>query len=213
MKPTEEQLEEIRKVYTNSICVFGSVNPSLGAAINYWESIRPKSQIERTNQDLGYRLDTAERNLKFTTLLAESRERELEEALREIERLKALIPAPLTFGDPPKGRTWHNPENLTPEQVEVDKGYRLFLTGEEVASDCQLLCHGEWMASSGSKPYWTYRTRSPLPDPKPDKEEVERREFEAWAITQGFTKRELEAVYDYPLDGYWEAWKGKEGGV
>jgi len=94
--------------------------------------------------------------------------------------LKLIEPRPLEFPAPPEGESWHNPENLTAEQVEVDKGWRLLTTGERSsASDDRLHFSGSdrqaWVKLSGR---WdvggncgngelvTYRTRRPLPQPK-----------------------------------------------
>lgn len=96
-----------------------------------------------------------------------------------VRRLPANPPA-LSFGDPPPGHTWHNPENLTPEQVEVDKGWRLCCEDEvdDFAHECWINRDSEWVkaGSSGGKTFKqfaaicpsvvaTYRTKAPLPEP------------------------------------------------
>lgn len=92
-------------------------------------------------------------------------------------------PKPLTFGEPPAGWTWHNPENLTPGQVEVDQGWRLCLMKEMADIDHQLMIGGDWTgAIRSSAPFSNYsaayRTKAPLPAPKPTAEEMERAAFE-----------------------------------
>ncbi len=57
------------------------------------------------------------------------------------------------FPEPPAGRIWHNPENYTPEQIEVDKGF---------------------------EPSYTYRTKNPLPVPEVEISETQKA-FEDWA--------------------------------
>lgn len=89
---------------------------------------------------------------------------------------------PLKFPDPPEGRKWHNPENLTPEQVEINKGWRLCLKGEwrmlgmefldESESCWRILDRLGFESSKTLYPSVTYRTKSPLPDSeKPEPEE------------------------------------------
>ncbi len=79
--------------------------------------------------------------------------------------------APLTFPDPPEGREWRNPENLTPEQVGVPE-WRLLLRGESRDPTNQEYFSDEWepLSSGESKDQLaglTYRTRAPLPAPAP----------------------------------------------
>jgi len=86
----------------------------------------------------------------------------------------------LTFGKPPEGREWHNPEKLTPEQVEVDKGWRLMLVGEAVPDGYEFINFSKTRWSEGDdwfgkkagvgdpSNFWvknTYRTKAPLPAP------------------------------------------------
>ncbi len=79
--------------------------------------------------------------------------------------------APLTFPDPPEGREWQNPDNLTPEQVGVPE-WRLLLRGESRDPTNQEYFSDEWepLSSGESKDQLaglTYRTRAPLPAPAP----------------------------------------------
>ncbi len=85
-------------------------------------------------------------------------------------------PAPLGFPDLPPGEEWHNPDGLTPEQVEVHKGWRL-LTKKEISTriedlSCGMLNGEQWQRHHrkfidngclGNYPGATYRTRDPLP--------------------------------------------------
>jgi len=100
---------------------------------------------------------------------------------------------PLEFGDPPAGWTWHNPGNLTPEQVEVDKRWRLCLVGETIPEDYEYYreisetwhpgCNPHRSAGVGTESCpWvrnTYRTKAPLPAAKTP-EEIEHAAFQAW---------------------------------
>jgi len=82
-----------------------------------------------------------------------------------------------TFGKPPEGWEWHNPQNLTPEQVEVDKGWRLMLVGEAVPDGYEFINFSKTLWSEGEDwfgkkagvgdpgNFWvknTYRTKAPL---------------------------------------------------
>lgn len=75
------------------------------------------------------------------------------------------------FPEPPDGEQWHNPANLTPEQVGVKDGWRLALVSE--VSTTIALCgkvemwrfkkwdrSEHWICDSIGE---TYRTREPLP--------------------------------------------------
>lgn len=67
---------------------------------------------------------------------------------------------------------FHNPDNLTPEQVEVEKGWRL-ITKKELGSRQINGCVAAWLPSlriwspkadyNGDTEHITYRTRLPLP--------------------------------------------------
>lgn len=80
---------------------------------------------------------------------------------------------PLEFPAPPEGESWHNPDGLTAEQVEVDKGWRLLLVSEiktedNYREDIQFWPPIGWGDSFG---YWTshtfsFRTKLPPPTPK-----------------------------------------------
>ena len=137
------------------------------------------------------------------------------EAIRPQEP-QAEPPAPMTFGDPPQGYTWHNPKNLTPEQVEVDKGWRLFMKGEARSDGYEDYIVGDWtagdreMIQSGQplSQIVTYRTKAPLPAPKPTPEELERLEFEAWATVECYSIERNGYEYLWGSTGNaWAAWK------
>lgn len=76
-------------------------------------------------------------------------------------------PAPLTFPPPPEGESWHNPHNLTPEQV--GEGYRLLLVSELKNRALHETIHawreGGWDVSgwSGTSDDITYRVSSLTP--------------------------------------------------
>lgn len=92
----------------------------------------------------------------------------LREEIHDHVRRIPKPPAPaLTFGDPPAGHKWHNPENLTPEQVEVDKGWRLCLEDETSNIDHQVFGGGQWINATYAGctfegTLYTYRTKAPL---------------------------------------------------
>jgi len=79
----------------------------------------------------------------------------------------------LQFPELPEGESWHNPDNLTPEQVEVDKGWRLLTKSERkrraLSSEEIYDCSGWGDASKswgnehlfGASPHITYRTKTP----------------------------------------------------
>jgi hypothetical protein len=74
------------------------------------------------------------------------------------------------FPDPPLGRKWHNPENLTPEEVGIADGWRLCLEDEPGNLPDQYLNDDyEWTGGECiiDTPYGnfesTYRTKAPLP--------------------------------------------------
>lgn len=92
----------------------------------------------------------------------------------EIEGYVRRLPQPpthaITSGDPPPGHKWHNPENLTPEQVEVDQGFRLCLEYEIIPEDAQLKTTDDrdiWIPSrqvgDRAEASITYRTKAALP--------------------------------------------------
>lgn len=81
----------------------------------------------------------------------------------------------LEFPAPPEGETWHNPLNLTPEVVEIDKGYRLLLKSEiglkfsdhPLFNKCDKFYNHKWNCQNeGYESYYTYRTLEPLPKKK-----------------------------------------------
>lgn len=73
---------------------------------------------------------------------------------------------------PPAEIPWHNPEGVTQEQLEPEKGWRFILKEENsgeatLAGKCQVMLSGGWSESSnwsGTADYKTYRTREPLPE-------------------------------------------------
>ena len=80
---------------------------------------------------------------------------------------------------PPKGEEWHNPQNLTPEQVGVKDGWRLALKSEvcdahPIRYKCEMAFSegGAWEGGlgHGDTVYNTYRTKEPLPLSEEDKE-------------------------------------------
>jgi len=90
--------------------------------------------------------------------------------------LEAWSIAPLEFHAPPEGEKWHNPDNLTADEVEVDKGYRLLLESEVAENGNSRHCnwliemfhYGEdpWQSGCyGDCRNGSYRTKNPLPKP------------------------------------------------
>ncbi len=77
---------------------------------------------------------------------------------------------PLTFPDPPEGREWHNPQELTADAVGVPE-WRLMLKGEKCCDGSFYYGCTGWTDSgngdSGASESMTYRTRAPLPAPTP----------------------------------------------
>lgn len=96
-----------------------------------------------------------------------SKTKEIPIELLSSQREYRLALSVLQFPAPPEGEKWHNPDNLTPEQVEIDKGYRLRLESEKVGnSDEFWLTIGAWSKTLHSgynlEAVYTYRTREPL---------------------------------------------------
>jgi hypothetical protein len=89
-----------------------------------------------------------------------------------------------TFPKPPEGQEWHNPDKLTPAQVELNKGYRLLLKSEINAREQRDWCD-RWTPSvwyngySGNLQTRTYRTKEPLPGTKtvPEEAKLDEDEF------------------------------------
>lgn len=85
---------------------------------------------------------------------------------------------PSEFPKLPEGMEWHNPHNLTPEQVQVEQGWRLLTKDENKTaikdnrdfskSDRQQWTAGSWDkgGNCGDAIMGTYRTRKPIPQPK-----------------------------------------------
>jgi len=86
---------------------------------------------------------------------------------------------PLEFPQLPEGEEWHNPFNLTPKQIEVNKGYRLLLKSEVTQSTlalkgkCERYCILDYNNSmvwvrgwDGNGLLYQYRTEVPLPTKK-----------------------------------------------
>ena len=118
-------------------------------------------------------------------------------------------PEPLTFPDPPHGWKWHNPANLTPEQVGIADGWRLCL-GEETSLPNECYIQGNWsIAAHDGGPFLemtttTYRTKAPLPAPKPTPEEIEAAEIEAaW----------IEAKWPLGFPVFKSGWKAAKKGT
>jgi len=93
-------------------------------------------------------------------------------------------PEPLAFPDPPHGWEWHNPEKLTPELIGITDGWRLLVQGEPRPVDV-FFWDTRWVMSAihsdcNISSLYTYRTKAPLPAPKPTAEELEKAEFLAW---------------------------------
>jgi hypothetical protein len=77
---------------------------------------------------------------------------------------------PETFPPAPEGTAWHNPENLTPEQVGVSEGWRLLLEDERVYQQDQCFENRHWLGTCNYEHgkmnrRLTYRTKRPLPTP------------------------------------------------
>lgn len=70
----------------------------------------------------------------------------------------------------PKGYDWHNPDNLTPEQVGVSDGWRLLLKSEidpnrPLTEEIECYRFGDWDKTwGGNQSELTYRTKWPLPN-------------------------------------------------
>ena len=70
---------------------------------------------------------------------------------------------------PPKGTDWYNPDKVSAEKFQVDKGYRPILLEEDAEAGDQYLYNDGWKTvnttiTARSK-LSTYRTLRPLPDP------------------------------------------------
>lgn len=70
----------------------------------------------------------------------------------------------------PEGYDWHNPTNLSPDCVGVNKGWRLLLKSEIISErnctyEIQGWSGGKWDSTSwcGADDFITYRTKWPLP--------------------------------------------------
>ncbi len=71
------------------------------------------------------------------------------------------------------GHQWHNPEQFTPKQVEIENGWRLLVEGERADNQGTEFAISPKEADMGwteggriveLRKHWTYRTREPLPD-------------------------------------------------
>lgn len=108
------------------------------------------------------------------------------------------------FGDPPDGYTWHNPDNLTPEQVGTADGWRLCCKEEtaNLPDEGWLLGKKAWVSPIGAtsdkyqKTEATYRTKAPLPM-------TERQKFDEWFNSQYVTQH----VTDPLRSTIFAAWK------
>jgi hypothetical protein len=83
MKPTEDQHALLTKTYR---CNAAGIHDSIGLVIEKWESIRPKDQITRTNQELARLLAEATREL-------ESKQEALDESITQLNRARGLYRA------------------------------------------------------------------------------------------------------------------------
>lgn len=76
---------------------------------------------------------------------------------------------PEEFPPAPYGKEWHNPNRLTPEEIDISNGWRLLCKGEKVGEGDRVYSYSdrEWQtsANTGTKPsdYRTYRTKRPVP--------------------------------------------------
>jgi len=92
---------------------------------------------------------------------------------RSLHNINEFGIAPLRLPDPPEGEEWHNPANLTPDQIEVEKGYRLLLkseiggkpTSQPLEGKCDAFLYGKYWEdeNEGYDEVLTYRTKVPLP--------------------------------------------------
>lgn len=105
------------------------------------------------------------------------------------------------FGNPPEGYTWHNPDDLTPDQVETGDGWRLCLKDNYQRwekgtrpKNTEIWINGWVYGVAVFGGGHTYRTKEPLP-------KTEFQKFEKWAHSQSLAASQ-------PM---FEAWKaGKE---
>lgn len=120
------------------------------------------------------------------------------------------------FGNPPEGYTWHNPQGLTPQQVETGDGWRLVLDQEADSltphqlTPHQIFLNGQWEPMNiifkdifQGMP-GAFRTKAPLPM-------TERQKFEAWSVHErnglDITSRP-DGLYVNPYTyAAWQAWK------
>ena len=96
-----------------------------------------------------------------------------------------------SFGQPPHGWEFANPERLTPAQVQVDLGYRLTCEGESGKIECEywLPKIGKWTAQACrinlpnfNLPF-TQRTKAAPPAPRQTEEEKDLWAFLEWHRT------------------------------
>ncbi len=194
MNPTPEQLahieSEIYRIRRLNLPPNSSPPPRL--YIEIWESIRPS--------------ETA----RITEL-----EAELKAARAAFLAVGTPTIKPLQFPDPPSGYGgWHNPENLTPEQVGIDEGWRLCLKEEQARRGIDEISEigGPWMVVEGLAGSldsdFTYRTREPLPPPKPTPEELDRTEFEKAMRADGYQVSVTSSgVYYGDTDDHFAGWQ------
>ena len=196
MTPNKEQSDHVKEVVSRN---WQAIWPLIvDGTIREWELIRPvdpiiAKQAEEIailkNEKQALRLErdqwkegAANLEVELNRVNAEIKKEvdirissNFEEWERNIDAVikiwKQNILAPkLFFRAPPRGWEWHNPDELTPEQVEVGEGWRLALGGEHIAiGDVQYLSSATgWRNSKNDfpAPLFTYRTRNPLPAPK-----------------------------------------------
>lgn len=149
--------------------------------------------------------------------LCKMRGTRLQDAAAEIARLEALLSKPLSFGEPPAGHEWHNPENLTPEQVGIAEGWRLQVKGEERTDATQFWDDdvgpphfsnvGKNRCGNAMCRRTTYRTKAPLPAPKPTAADLE----EA-ALMDAFRSTGEDGTKLYGFRIGWKAARAAKGG-
>lgn len=135
------------------------------------------NQLERTNHELGLQLAEArEEVVKLKADVAELNERLHERTQLFLQKWPRGVypPFPVVkveslFPDPPAGKNWHNPDNLTPEEVGIADGWRLCLAQEYCKIPDEYRQNGAWVRGYPAIRIRymdltdTYRTKAPLP--------------------------------------------------
>ena len=82
-------------------------------------------------------------------------------------------------------------------------GYEDYIVGDWTAGDREMIQSGKPLSQ-----IVTYRTKAPLPAPKPTPEELERLEFEAWATGECYSIERKGYEYLWgSTRSVWAAWK------